>query len=71
MKTQRNRFKLTKRELEILVKMSEGHTQKEIASQLYLSFNTINTHKQHIFKKMDVHSGAHAVATALRAQIIE
>jgi DNA-binding CsgD family transcriptional regulator len=64
-------FYLTKREVEVLVMMAEGLSQKEIADRLYLSPNTVNTHTQHIYEKMEVHTGPHAVAKAIRARIIE
>jgi DNA-binding CsgD family transcriptional regulator len=51
--------------------MAEGLSQKEIADRLYLSPNTVNTHTQHIYEKMEVHTGPHAVAKAIRARIIE
>ena len=65
------KFDLTKRELEVLVKMSEGYTQKEIASLLFVSPNTVNSHAQHIYEKMDVHTARHAVAKAFRAELIK
>lgn len=61
---------LTRREIEVLSKMADGHTQKEIAELLFVSQYTINTHTQHIYEKLDVHSGVHAVAKALRTEII-
>ncbi len=41
----------SEREKEILQFISEGKTSKEIASNLYLSTHTINTHKKNIIKK--------------------
>ena len=64
-------FQLTRRELEVLVKMSQGYTQKEIAEQLFVSPYTVNSHAQHIYEKLDVHTGNHAVAKALRSQLIK
>ncbi|MEM8487372.1 MAG: helix-turn-helix transcriptional regulator [Bacteroidota bacterium] len=66
-----NDYSLTKRELEVLGKMADGHTQKEIAAILFVSPNTINSHTQHIYSKLDVNTGMHAVAKALRAKIID
>ncbi len=65
-----NKPVLTRRELEVLSKMADGHTQKEIAELLYVSHNTINSHTQHIYEKLGVHTGIHAVAKAFRAQLI-
>lgn len=66
-----NNHDLTKRELEVLGKMADGHTQKEIAEILFVSPNTINSHTQHIYNKLDVNTGTHAVAKALRTKIID
>ena len=66
-----NDYALTKRELEVLGKMADGHTQKEIAEILFVSPNTINSHTQHIYHKLEVNTGIHAVAKALRARLID
>ena len=66
-----NNPSLTKRELEVLCKMADGYSQKEIAALLYVTRNTVNTHTQHIYEKLEVHSSAHAVAKAIRAQMID
>ena len=71
MNTEPDKCYLTKRELEVLCKMSEGYTQKEIAELLFVSRNTVNSHTQHIYEKLDVHTGIHAVAKAFRSQLIE
>jgi two-component system nitrate/nitrite response regulator NarL len=53
---------LTHREKEILVLLSQGKSNKEIAAQLLLSPNTIKNHILSIFNKLDVHSRAGAVS---------
>lgn len=63
--------RLTKREIEVLTKMADGYTQKQIADLLFVSQNTINTHRQNIYGKLNVHTGVHAVATALRRRLIQ
>lgn len=47
---------LTEREAEVLQWMSNGLAEKEIASQLHVSLNTIKTHRKRIYQKLDVHS---------------
>ncbi len=62
---------LTRGELEVLCKMADGYTQKEIAELLFVSHNTVNSHRQNIYEKLDVHTGKHAVAIAFRNQLIK
>ena len=48
--------KLSRREKEIVNLISQGKSDKEIAEELNISFQTVQTHNKNIFKKMDVHS---------------
>jgi DNA-binding NarL/FixJ family response regulator len=61
---------LTKRELEVLRLLSEGLSQKEIASSLVISSKTVAAHIQHILGKLGVHSRAQAVAHAYRRGLL-
>jgi len=61
---------LTQRELEVLRKMSNGYTQEEVAFQLFVSPNTVNSHLRNIYVKLNVNSGIHAVGVALRRKLI-
>ena len=45
---------LTPREIEIIRLSAEGLTAAEIAARTYLSVHTVNTHRQHIYAKMNV-----------------
>lgn len=47
---------LSPREHEVLVALAGGCRYKEIASQLGISYDTVRTHVQHIYKKLHVHS---------------
>lgn len=47
---------LTRREKEILKLLSEGLTSNEIASQLFLSSYTIDTHRKNMLQKFNVHN---------------
>jgi two-component system response regulator NreC len=56
---------LTERELEILRLIALGHTNTEIAGQLYLSVRTVETHRAHIQQKLRRSSRAELVRYAL------
>lgn len=53
---------LTHREEEILVLLTKGYANKEIADQLNLSIETVRSHLKNIYTKMHVRSRAEAVA---------
>ena len=62
--------KLTAREREILALIGAGHTNQEIAAQLSLSVNTVQTHRSHIIDKLDLHSRAELMRYAIRAGLL-
>jgi DNA-binding NarL/FixJ family response regulator len=62
---------LTAREVEVLQLLAFGHTNRDIAGQLYISPDTVKTHLEHIFEKLGASDRTAAVAEALRRQIIE
>jgi FixJ family two-component response regulator len=47
---------LTKREREVLDKLLEGGTSKQIARELAISPRTVETHRQHLLHKLEVDS---------------
>ena len=65
------RSDLSPRELEVLRLMAAGEPNKALAAELHLSLNTIRNHVQSILYKLDAHSKLEAVATAVRAGLIE
>ncbi len=58
---------LTAREREILQLIAEGKSTKDIAATLHVSIPTVDTHKQHIMEKLDLHSIAELTKYAIRA----
>ncbi len=62
---------LSDREREILELLARGWTNKVIASELFLSVNTIRNHVQSVLAKLDAHSKLEAVSTAVREGIID
>jgi two-component system nitrate/nitrite response regulator NarL len=49
---------LTVREREVLVLIAEGQSNKEIASKLGIGVRTIETHRERIMRRLDIHSVA-------------
>jgi DNA-binding NarL/FixJ family response regulator len=64
------RWRLTKREREILDLMGEGLRHGEIARRLFISPKTVATHVEHILRKLGVRSSREAVSVAYRENII-
>jgi DNA-binding NarL/FixJ family response regulator len=58
---------LSAREMEILVLLTEGLSNKEIASRLNIGTGTVRTHIAHIFEKLHVRCRSEAVARYFRA----
>ena len=58
--------KLSPREREVLQLIAEGWSTKQIASHLYVSIKTIETHRRQIMKKLDLHNIADLTKYAIR-----
>jgi DNA-binding NarL/FixJ family response regulator len=63
--------RLTTREREILHLLSEGKSNKEIATILGISTKTAETHRSNIMSKLDLHSISLLVRYAVRNRIVE
>jgi LuxR family maltose regulon positive regulatory protein len=61
---------LSERELDVLRLMASPLSQREIADQLYLSLNTVKTHRKHIFRKLEVSTRAQAVGRARQLGLV-
>jgi two-component system response regulator NreC len=62
---------LTEREREVLRLIALGHTNSEIAEQLYLSVRTVESHRAHIQQKLRLSTRAELVRFALDHKLIE
>lgn len=62
---------LSERELEVLRLIALGHTNTEIAGQLFLSVRTVESHRAHIQHKTRLSSRAELVRYALAHHVVE
>jgi DNA-binding NarL/FixJ family response regulator len=61
---------LTKREIEILKFIADGHSNQEIANKLYISYNTVDTHRKNIMHKLSIKNTAGLVRYAIEKGLI-
>jgi two-component system response regulator NreC len=62
---------LSEREHEVLRLLALGHTNQEIAEELYLSVRTVETHRAHIMQKLRITTRAQLVRYALDQGLLE
>jgi two-component system NarL family response regulator len=63
--------RLTDRELEVLKLVAQGMSNREIATALYISENTVKNHVRNILEKLHLHSRREAVVYAVREKLLE
>ena len=61
---------ISKREYEVLELIARGLSNQEIADKLFLSLNTVKTHSQSLFVKLDVKRRTQAVQRAKELLLI-
>ncbi len=62
---------LTPREREVLRLIADGHSTKELAHKLGITFRTAASHRSNIMQKLDVHRSASLVRHAIRLRLID
>jgi DNA-binding NarL/FixJ family response regulator len=62
---------LTAREIDVLRLMARSHTNREIASSLYVSEETVRTHVKHVLQKLAQPDRTKAVLAAIRAGLLD
>ncbi len=67
---EKNNFNMTKKEIEILKYIAAGYRNKEIAEKNFISINTVKTHAQNIFRKLDVGGRLEAIRRARELNLI-
>ncbi|WP_275423832.1 helix-turn-helix transcriptional regulator, partial [Virgisporangium ochraceum] len=60
---------LTRRELEVLRRLCDGHTNRQIASELFITEKTVSVHVSNILTKLDVNNRGEAAAAAHRLRL--
>lgn len=65
------RSELSARELQVLECVALGQSNKTVAANLSISEETVKAHLKSLYEKLDASDRAHAVAIALRQQLIE
>jgi DNA-binding NarL/FixJ family response regulator len=61
---------LTLREREVLKLIADGYTNKEIAKELEISINTVETHRLDVMKKLDIHNVAGLVRYSIETGLL-
>lgn len=61
---------ISARETELLSQLSKGLTYEQIAENLHISYGTVRTHFQNIYKKLQVHNKTEAINKAKNEQLI-
>jgi NarL family two-component system response regulator LiaR len=62
---------LTTREMEILLLMTEGKSNQEIANELFIALKTVKTHVSNILSKLQVQDRTQAVIYAFKHSLVE
>ena len=61
---------LSERELEVLDAAARGETMEETATRLWLSLETIKSHRRNVIAKLGARNLSHAIALAIRSGIL-
>ena len=64
------RLALSERERQVLRELVDGKGYKQIGEALGVHIDTVRSHVRHLYKKLQVHSAAEAVARAVREQLV-
>ena len=62
---------LTARETEVLLLIAEGLSNQEIAAKLFLSVKTVEAHKSHIMRKLNIRGRTDLIKYAIRKGLID
>ena len=65
------RVELSDRQVDVLKKIAEGYTTKEISDALFIAEPTVNTHRRNLLKKLNVPNEKFLVRYAIREGYID
>ncbi|HBQ81443.1 MAG TPA: DNA-binding response regulator [Bacteroidales bacterium] len=63
--------KLSERELQVMLMLAKGKSVTEIAKEIFISDNTVSTHRAHILEKMGMKKNAELTMYAIKNNLIE
>lgn len=66
-----DQLQLSAREYEVLVLLTLGHSNAEIANRLFLSVSTVKTHVSNVLLKLQVKSRTQAIEKAKRLRLVQ
>jgi two-component system NarL family response regulator len=69
--TRMQRPSLSRRELEVIAELIQGNSNKEIASHLQISENTVKVHITHLLQKLKAKDRTHIASIALQMGLID
>jgi DNA-binding CsgD family transcriptional regulator len=70
-KAPNNNESLSEREKDVIVSLVQGMTNKEIADHLFISINTVITHRRNIARKLQIHSPAGLTIYAIVNNLVD
>lgn len=66
-----NLEQLTPREMEVLILLARGFTNREISERIFLSVKTVEAHRSKVYSKLNLKNRAELVEFALRHKLLE
>lgn len=66
-----NLGQLTPREMEVLILLARGFTNREISERIFLSVKTVEAHRSKVYSKLGLNNRAELVEFALRHKLLE
>lgn len=69
-RVQKQDYKLSERELDIVKGLVNGYSYKTIGQELFISIDTVRSHIRSIYEKLQVHSKTEAVTKAINEKLV-